>query len=450
MPADDMLHSGAGKHIPSEPDEDGFFWWKGNLHTHTLWSDGGQFPEVVTQWYYQHGYHFLALSEHHVLSSGVVLADEPYYGEGFDISSRTKDLIKGQKWINPKTFSYADRGGGMEGYELYRNLFGDEWIETREVDGELKVRLKSLDEIRTLFEEPGRFVMIESNEITERGHGVHVNATNIRNLIKPQTGATVEETIRLNIDAVVKQSEKTGQDMIPHLNHPNNNMVVTAEDMAPIENLRLFEVYNGHRSVIDFGDDIPPKDLDRVWDIVLTRRLGELDLGLLYGLAADDAHHYDPSTIETARPGRGWVMVYSRFLTPQFIIQALRNGDFYSSTGVTIESVQSDENNYKVQVAAEEGVDYTIRFIGTRMGYDSSSEPFMTTNGEVLNDRTRQYSDDIGKVFKEVRGHEATYEFRGDELYVRVKVISTKPKENYLTEGEREKAWLQPVRPASK
>jgi hypothetical protein len=35
-------------------------WWKGNLHSHTFWSDGDDFPEMVTQWYTVHGYHFLA------------------------------------------------------------------------------------------------------------------------------------------------------------------------------------------------------------------------------------------------------------------------------------------------------------------------------------------------------------------------------------------------------
>src|SRR5438132_909407 len=39
-------------------------WWKGNLHTHSLWSDGDDYPEMVVRWYQQHGYNFLALSDH--------------------------------------------------------------------------------------------------------------------------------------------------------------------------------------------------------------------------------------------------------------------------------------------------------------------------------------------------------------------------------------------------
>src|SRR5687767_13189761 len=45
-------------------------WWKGNLHTHTLWSDGDDFPEMVVDWYKTRGYDFLALSDHNVLMEG--------------------------------------------------------------------------------------------------------------------------------------------------------------------------------------------------------------------------------------------------------------------------------------------------------------------------------------------------------------------------------------------
>ena len=43
-------------------------WFRGNLHTHSLWSDGNDFPEMICDWYREHGYHFVALSDHNVLS----------------------------------------------------------------------------------------------------------------------------------------------------------------------------------------------------------------------------------------------------------------------------------------------------------------------------------------------------------------------------------------------
>jgi hypothetical protein len=36
---------------------------------------------------------------------------------------------------------------------------------------------------------------------------------------------------------------------------------------------------------------------------------------------------------------------------------------------------------------------------------------------------------------------------RGDELYVRARVVSSKPKANPAYAGEVEMAWTQPVRP---
>jgi hypothetical protein len=43
-------------------------WFKGNLHTHTLNSDGDSTPEEVVRWYREHGYDFLVLTDHNFLT----------------------------------------------------------------------------------------------------------------------------------------------------------------------------------------------------------------------------------------------------------------------------------------------------------------------------------------------------------------------------------------------
>ena len=43
-------------------------WYKGNLHTHTVNSDGDSTPEEVTAWYREHGYNFLVLSDHNKIT----------------------------------------------------------------------------------------------------------------------------------------------------------------------------------------------------------------------------------------------------------------------------------------------------------------------------------------------------------------------------------------------
>ena len=45
-------------------------WYKGNLHTHSYWSDGDEFPEMVMDWYKTHGYQFVSLSDHNLLARG--------------------------------------------------------------------------------------------------------------------------------------------------------------------------------------------------------------------------------------------------------------------------------------------------------------------------------------------------------------------------------------------
>ncbi len=43
-------------------------WFKGNLHTHTTMSDGDSSPESVIRWYKDHGYDFLAITDHNTLT----------------------------------------------------------------------------------------------------------------------------------------------------------------------------------------------------------------------------------------------------------------------------------------------------------------------------------------------------------------------------------------------
>lgn len=57
-------------------------WFRGNLHTHSYWSDGDEFPEMIMDWYKSHGYQFVALSDHNILAEG---------GNGIDIG---RDPIK--------------------------------------------------------------------------------------------------------------------------------------------------------------------------------------------------------------------------------------------------------------------------------------------------------------------------------------------------------------------
>ena len=60
----------AGQEEQGVPGGDSPRWFRGNLHTHSLWSDGNDYPEMIVDWYARRGYQFLALSDHNVLGQG--------------------------------------------------------------------------------------------------------------------------------------------------------------------------------------------------------------------------------------------------------------------------------------------------------------------------------------------------------------------------------------------
>ena len=51
----------------------------------------------------------------------------------------------------------------------------------------------------------------------------------------------------------------------------------------------------------------------------------------------------------------------------------------------------------------------------------------------------------IGKILSTQSGARVSYQFQGNEIYVRAKVISSKLQENPYSNNDFESAWLQPV-----
>jgi hypothetical protein len=405
------LHSG-------EPSSDGPFsadwrWWKGNLHTHTFWSDGDDFPEAVVAWYKDHGYHFLALSDHNVLSEG-------------------------ERWVDAEKHS---NGRIATALPKYRDRFG-RWVEEKTTGDRPMVRLKPLSEFRSLFEQPGRFLMIQSEEITDKFEKlpVHLNATNLRELIKPQGGKSVVEVLQNNVNAVLEQRRRTGQPMFVHVNHPNFGWGLTPEDLIGIKGERFFEVYNGHSGVRNYGDE-DHVSTERMWDIVLAARLTQPDGETLYGLGTDDAHNYHQFAVGKVNPGRGWVMVRARHLTAESIVAAMERGDFYASTGVRLRDVGADDRSVWVHIEPESGVCYETEFIGSLRAV--ASESAVGSNG-------RPAGDSIGVVLGRSSDLNPCYEFTGRELYVRARVRSTKLHPNPYAAGDFESAWTQPAVPAAR
>jgi len=250
---------------------------------------------------------------------------------------------------------------------------------------------------------------------------------NLDTVIPPQGGNSILETIQRNFDAIIEQGRRLNRPVLGHLNHPNFQRSLRPEHVAAIKGERFFEVYNGHRGTRGHGD-LTTDATEQIWDVALTIRLTEHDLGLLYGLATDDAHSHH-GVGKTSVPGRGWVWVRSDRLTADAIIEAMRAGDFYASTGVRLADFGADygwgDARLWLQIVPEPGVTYTTEFIGTRLvnGVPGTSGQLLATSQDLR----------------------PSYGMTGDDLYVRARVISSRLHPNPFADGDFETAWVQPI-----
>ncbi|HSJ06933.1 MAG TPA: hypothetical protein VK936_09530 [Longimicrobiales bacterium] len=400
-------------------------WWKGNLHTHSLWSDGEDYPEMIAAWYRDHGYDFVAFTEHDMLQAG------------------------GDRWVdvNAPDDGWPPRNASArKALTGYVARFGD--MVDQRVEGERHlVRLRPLSEYRDWFEEPGAFLLLMGEEITDR-EGAHVNAIEPAQAILPRGGAGPGERIRANLAAVREQEAETGRRILAFVNHPNFVWSLTAEEIADIPDARFFEVFNGHAMVANEGDSVRAST-ERIWDVALSLRLAAGG-PLLYGIAGDDAHDYREHSGDVSRPGRGWVRVRSRTLDAAALAAAMDAGDFYASTGVALRDVRCDAGGLHIDIDADPGASYRVSFIGTRAGTPLDSRPVVTAAGDTLR-TTRIYGDGVGAVLAEVERTRASYTFVGDELYVRARIDSSLPHVDPTTGNVlgTQRAWTQPVRPAA-
>ncbi|MFD0799593.1 histidinol-phosphatase [Maribacter chungangensis] len=368
-------------------------WFKGNLHTHSYWSDGDEFPEVILDWYKSRDYQFIALSDHNTIAQG-------------------------EKWITIGEDSLYQKS-----FQHYLQTYSANWVEHKIDSGKTVVKLKTYEEYRKKLEKEGEFLVIRSEEITDSydSRPIHINATNIQNKIDPMGGGSVAEVMQNNINQVLDQRKETGVPMIPHINHPNFGYAITLEDMMSLNGERFFEVYNGHPAVHNMGDSTRIST-ENMWDLINIAYLKN-NKPMMYGLATDDSHHYHNKGKAWSNAGRGWVMVQADTLSAASLIHALESGHFYSSTGVVLKSLTNDNNTISVEIAPDTGVSYEISFIGCKKGETET------------------------KVLKTVNATTAEFKLTADLLFARCTITSSKLQDNPIEDMLYEMAFTQPVKP---
>ena len=241
-----------------------------------------------------------------------------------------------------------------------------------------------------------KFLVIRGEEVTSSvsSKAVHVNGLNLETFVPAPSGTTVAGVMQQSVDGIRRANG------VPHVNHPNFTWAMGADDLMQLHRTRLFEIFNGHPQVNNEGGGGSP-GLEEIWDRLLSGGR------LIYGIAVDDAHHFKrPGDPLAAGPGRGWIHVRAERLEASALMQALERGEFYASTGVELDSYEANSTGIRLSIKATAFSRYRVQFI--------------SRNGDLLSEQTAPT---------------ATYTFRGDEGYVRARVL----------ESNGAMAWAQPV-----
>jgi hypothetical protein len=256
--------------------------------------------------------------------------------------------------------------------------------------------LTSTDALNALHGADEQFLVIKGEEITERlgSKSLHINGLDVSSRVAPQGGASVVEVLQRNVDAIRQVKG------VPHINHPNFGWSISRDELQQVRNYRLLEIFNGHPLVNNLGGGGVP-GMEEVWDAILSSG------ARVYGIGVDDAHTFkDPGNPDVAGPGHGWVVVRAPRLEARALLDALERGEFYASTGVELTDYRVNATEVTVTVKATAFSKYRVQFIGKG-----------------------------GRLLREVTEPTATYVIRGDEGYVRGRVL----------ESNGRIAWCQPV-----
>ncbi len=360
-------------------------WYKGAIHAHSTWSDGGAAPEDAAAWYKTNGYHFLSLTDHNVI-------------------------------------------------QLNTNF----WKRGR--------HLKTLNELKAQFEEPGRFLLIPGYEATRKY--LHLNVINTTDVLPYSTNASFADAMRGLAQSAAQYATQSNRDVLVVLNHPDFYYYhVPPELLFDVPEVTFFEICNAHGGPASNAVHPLWHTPDKYWDIINAFRL-EAGHPLVYGTGGDDTHVYTNSPW-ASNPGRAWVTVQADALEAATLIRAMKAGRFYVSTGVELEDITFDGQTFTVRVKPRKGVKHTIDFITTSRGFDRTTTPFSDPKRYRLPEQHgKLYSKDIGRVALRVKGDCASYTLKPGELYIRAKITSTHPSPNPgNNQPIYDTAWTQPFCP---
>ena len=429
-------------------------WYRGMLHMHTLWSDGRALPEQCAAAYKDAGYNFIAFTDHNRLGTDPAR----YVAVGTGAEKGWPPIC-----VHPDCFKhYMERFGKTAS------------VRKGEGGGLTFVRLKTFAEMKDMFDEPEKFLLLPGVEITTdtKATGVtytmHMNVIGIDDVIERAKKAkliekmpkhTVASAIRETREMSEALAKSLGQSCICMVNHPQWLYYdVVPQDIIDNPEVRYFEICsNGCEWIVPDGMEGEWYN-DNLWDAVLAYRRTH-GQQMLYGFGCDDTHFYPGTGLENPYTFcDGYVMVRAEELSQKALFDAIHRGDFYASSELDLEDVSFDSKTHTltVSVPATSGVTYRIRFITTKKGAPLEPVRYVdipaTQEHMNLSRRVPIFDERIGATVKLVEGKkgerlEASYTLAADDLYIRARVESDAPTQHKTPRKlhtRHHTAWTQP------
>ncbi|MGI5869205.1 MAG: PHP domain-containing protein [Kiritimatiellia bacterium] len=251
--------------------------YKANLHCHTTMSDGDMTPEQTKAHYQAHGYSIVAFTDHELSMNHSRLTDDNFLAlTGYELSVNERK----------PTRSFADCK------TTHLNLIAPR-----------------PDDVTHVCYDPD---------------AVWCDPNDIKHKVATAGGIVPREDGPDFLNRIIREANKLGY--LVTYNHPVWSLAQSM-DYLPLEGLFGIEVFNTGCVRIGFPDSTTPYD-------ELLRQGKRLKC-----LATDDNHNRHPY----GHPGHdslgGWVVVHAARLDYETVFDALRRGDFYSSSGPEIKAL---------------------------------------------------------------------------------------------------------------
>ena len=224
----------------------------------------------------------------------------------------------------------------------------------------------------------------------------HVNGIGLSQefQFKKRAMTTVEESLQFDVNQVDAQGG------FSVLNHPNWKWSFGMEEILAIKNVDAFEIFNGSWDANNEGTPNRPS-MEKIWDELLSQ--GKR----IWAVAADDCHFLpDPSVPVKYTPATGWIHVEGESLTTESVLQALKEGRFYASTGIELHSINLSPDRIGLTIKPAAQVEFYTTYIGKN-----------------------------GKTLAVEEGLNSSYDIKGNEGYIRIRVNCS----------GMERAWTQPL-----